>query len=61
MRLDGVRHRLAPEPNDNLWLIMPQRGWPMPPWMELLLNVIGYAGFIGVAMYHKRPNENLPD
>ena len=40
---------------------MPQRGWPMPPWMELLLNVIGYAGFIGVAMYHKRPNENLPD
>lgn len=33
----------------------------MPPWMELLLNVIGYAGFVGVAMYHKRPNEKLPD
>src|SRR5882757_681236 len=25
----------------------------MPPWMELLLNVIGYAGFIAVAKYHK--------
>jgi len=33
----------------------------MPPWMELLLNVIGYAGFVGVAMYHKRPDEKLPD
>jgi len=29
--------------------------------MELLLNVIGYAGFVGVAMYHKRPSEKLPD
>ena len=33
----------------------------MPPWMELLLNVIGYAGFIGVAMYHKRPGGKLPN
>ena len=54
-------HRLALELNDNPWLIMPHRGWPMPPWMELLLNVIGYAGFVGVAMYHKRPDEKLPD
>jgi hypothetical protein len=29
--------------------------------MELLLNVIGYAGFIAVAVYHKRPDEKLPD
>ena len=54
-------HRLALELNDNLWLTMSNRGWPMPPWMELLLNVIGYAGFVGVAMYHKRPDEKLPD
>ncbi len=33
----------------------------MSPWMELLLNVSGYAGFIGVAVYHKRSSENLPD
>ncbi len=33
----------------------------MPPWMELLLNVIGYAGFVGVATYHKRPSNKLPD
>jgi hypothetical protein len=29
--------------------------------MEFLLNVIGYAGFVGVAMYRKRPDEKLPD
>ncbi|SDK33438.1 hypothetical protein SAMN05444171_7277 [Bradyrhizobium lablabi] len=33
----------------------------MPPWMEILLNVIGYAGFIGVAKYHKPSDENAPD
>ena len=25
----------------------------MPPWMEMMINLIGYAGFIGVAHYHK--------
>ena len=25
----------------------------MPVWMEVLLNVIGYAGFVGVATFHK--------
>jgi len=35
----------------------------MPAWMELVLNVIGFAGFIGIATYHKHPNGNgnLPD
>lgn len=33
----------------------------MPAWMELLLNVLGFVGFIGIAMYHKRPDEKLPD
>ena len=33
----------------------------MPPWMEILLNVIGYAGFIGVAKYHKPSAEIEPD
>jgi hypothetical protein len=35
-----------------------ERGSLMPPWMEILLNVIGYAGFIGVATYHKPSDEN---
>ena len=30
----------------------------MPPWLEILLNVIGYAGFIGIANYHKPSEEN---
>lgn len=33
----------------------------MPAWMEILINVIGYAGFIAVATYHKSPGEKLPD
>lgn len=34
----------------------------MPAWMELLLNVMGFAGFIGIAVYHKHhPNGKQPD
>jgi hypothetical protein len=29
--------------------------------MEILINVIGYGGFIVVATYHRSPNENFPD
>jgi hypothetical protein len=31
----------------------------MPVWMEILLNVIGYAGFIAIATLHK-PSGKLP-
>jgi hypothetical protein len=33
----------------------------MPPWLEVLLNVIAFAGFIGIAKYHKSRGEKLPD
>jgi hypothetical protein len=33
----------------------------MPAWMEILINVIGYAGFIGIATYHKSPSNNSPE
>ena len=33
----------------------------MPVWMELLLNVMAFAGFIAIAVYHKQPNGKLPD
>jgi hypothetical protein len=33
----------------------------MPPWMEVLLNVIAYGGFIVIAIYHRSPNKNSPD
>jgi len=29
--------------------------------MDILINVIGYGGFIAVATYHRSPNENFPD
>ena len=31
----------------------------MPAWMEILINVIGYGGFIAIATYHRSPNENF--
>ena len=38
-----------------------ERGATMPAWLEILLNVIGFAGFIGIAKYHKAPGGKLPD
>jgi hypothetical protein len=29
----------------------------MPIWLEILLNVIGYAGFIAIATFQKRPRK----
>jgi hypothetical protein len=31
----------------------PQRSLAMPVWMEVLINVIGYAGFVGVATFNR--------
>ncbi len=33
----------------------------MPVWLEILINVIGYAGFIAIATYHRSPSNKLPD
>jgi len=33
----------------------------MPAWLELLLNVVAFAGFIAIAKYHKSRGEKLPD
>jgi hypothetical protein len=32
----------------------------MPVWMEILINVIGYAGFIAIATYHRSPGHRSP-
>ena len=41
--------------------ILAGEGQSMPAWLEVLLNVIAFAGFIGIAKYHKAPGRNLPD
>lgn len=33
----------------------------MPVWLEILLNVIGYAGFVAVATFHKPSREPHDD
>ena len=32
----------------------------MPIWLDIVINVIGYAGFIAIATYHRSPNEKFP-
>ena len=27
----------------------------MPVWLEILLNLVGYAGFVVIATFHKPP------
>jgi hypothetical protein len=33
----------------------------MPLWLEILINVIGYAGFIAIAKYHKPSEDERSD
>jgi hypothetical protein len=33
----------------------------LPAWMEILVNVIGYAGFVGLATWHKSSDEVTAD
>jgi len=33
----------------------------MPLWLEVLINVTGYAGFIAIAMYHKSSKDKRSD
>jgi hypothetical protein len=33
----------------------------MPVWLEILLNVTFYAGFIAIAIYHKPSEDERPD
>ena len=33
----------------------------MPVWLEILINVIGYAGFVAIATYHRSPSEKFPE
>ena len=40
--------------------ILSRKGFVMPVWMEVLLNVIGYAGFVGVATFNRSAEEPPP-
>jgi len=55
-RLDVESHVLLPRELDRMLKrrdrfreFPPDEGFAMPIWMEILLNVIGYAGFVAIA------------
>ena len=33
----------------------------MPVWIEILINLIGYGGFIAIAHYHRSPADKFPE
>ena len=61
MRISLAARRCVLEQIAAFRIVLPDRGAPMPPWLEVLLNVIGFAGFIAIAKYHKSRSEKLPD
>ena len=61
MRISLAARRSMLEQIAAFRIILSDRGAPMPPWLEVLLNVIAFAGFIGIAKYHKSRGEKLPD
>jgi hypothetical protein len=36
----------------------PAGGLAMPPWLEILLDVAGFAGFIAIATWRRSPRKN---
>jgi hypothetical protein len=30
----------------------------VPPWLEILLDLVGFGGFIGLAVWHKAPRKD---
>ena len=33
----------------------------MPVWIEILINLAGYGGFVAIATCHRSPENKLPD
>jgi hypothetical protein len=44
----------------NSQVLSAERGSQMPLWVDVLLNVIGYGGFVAIAIYHRPSGDDLP-
>jgi len=49
------------EPIRALRIVAPLGVCSMPLWLEILINLIGYAGFVAIAMYHKPGKDERSD
>ena len=61
MRLGGDDQRKAQDRITTSAGMIVLEGSPMPVWLEVLLNLIGYGGFIAIAMYHRSSSDKLPE
>jgi hypothetical protein len=62
MQLDLITHGLGAGTNHDLSAYGVAEGvWAMPIWLEFLINIIGYGGFVAIAMYHRSSGEKLPE
>jgi hypothetical protein len=48
-RLDPTSRLQGGGTNQVPWEFSPDEGFAMPIWIEILLNVIGYGGFVAIA------------
>ncbi len=46
------------EPSPTFGTCYQLRSVPVPAWMEVLINLIGYAGFVVLAIHHKPPGDD---
>jgi hypothetical protein len=61
MQLGRTTHGLGAGTEHDLWAYdVAGGGMAMPVWLEILINVIGYGGFVAIAMYHRSSSEKLP-
>jgi hypothetical protein len=62
MQSGPITHGLGAGTNHDLRAYGVAEGvWAMPVWLEILINIIGYGGFVAVAMYHRSSSEKLPE
>jgi hypothetical protein len=40
--------------------IVLHKGYGMPVWLDILINIMGYGGFVAIAMYHRTSSDELP-
>jgi hypothetical protein len=49
----GVFHTALGNQNAPFQVSFPSGGFVMPVWLEVLLDVLAFAGFIGIAMFNR--------
>jgi hypothetical protein len=61
MQPADISYGMAQERTTTSARILGQRGFVMPIWLEILLDAIGYGGFVAIAVFHRPSGEKEPE